>query len=112
MPNVTFIKHNLRYEVKGGTEFLRLYELHPSIPLKFGCRHGQCGTCAIQIIKGAENLSSPTKQEVETLDLLHLQSRRLACQCAIKGDVVILEDVEIKKNTPESKPVDESGQLR
>lgn len=89
MPTLTFCKHNRSLHLKEGTELLRVPYLDPSVPLRFGCCKGQCGTCAIKIAAGEENLSPKTKQEQATLCRLQLESHRLACQCALKGDVVI-----------------------
>lgn len=69
---------------------LRIPHLNASMPLKFGCGKGNCGTCVIKVINGEENLSSKTKEEIATLDRLGVSSSyRLACQCAVKGDVEI-----------------------
>lgn len=89
MPKITFLKNNQTLHLKEGTELLRTLYLGIAAPLKFGCCEGRCGTCAIKIVKGEENLSPKTKQEQETLNQLHLDAHRLACQCALKGDVVI-----------------------
>lgn len=89
MPKLTFLKQNQTIELKEGTELTRISVLYPSLPLKFGCRQGDCGTCAIQVVEGGQNLSPLTKQERITLQRLGLTSRRLACQCALIGDVII-----------------------
>lgn len=89
MPKVTFNQQNRSLNVTEGTELVRFPCLDPTIELKFGCRQGHCGTCAIKIIAGGNNLSPKTKQENETLHRLKLDAYRLGCQCAIKGDVVI-----------------------
>lgn len=90
MPKLTFVKNNLTFQLKEGTELVRVHYLDPSIPLKFGCRDGHCGTCAIKVVNGEENLSPKTKQEKTTIAKLGLSSsHRLACQCALKGDVII-----------------------
>jgi ferredoxin len=90
MPKLTFHQQNRSLHVKEGTELCRLPYLDSTVPLKFGCRQGQCGTCVIKVIAGEENLSPQTKQEQATLSRLQLhENYRLACQCALKGDVVI-----------------------
>lgn len=89
MPKLTFYQQKRILQIKEGIDLLRIPYLDTLAPLKFGCRQGQCGACAIKIISGEENLSPKTKQEQETLNRLKLDSQRLACQCAIKGDVVI-----------------------
>lgn len=53
----------------------------------FGCEHGNCGTCMIDVVEGEENLSDLTEEEK---DLERDERHRLACQCRIKqGDVKI-----------------------
>lgn len=89
MPKLTFLKQNFTVHLKAGTELVRLPYLSSECPIKFGCCQGTCGTCAIKVMEGEENLSPKTKQEEETLLRLHLKGCRLACQCALKGDVVI-----------------------
>ncbi len=89
MPKITFLKNNQSLQLKEGTDLLKVPRLDASVPLKFGCCQGHCGTCAIRVLCGAENLSPKTRQEAATLDQLGLDSHRLACQCALKGDVII-----------------------
>ena len=57
------------------------------MPLKFGCTLGHCGVCSIKVNAGKENLSPPTRQEKTTLKEKYLEGYRLACQCALLGDV-------------------------
>ncbi|MFI0435254.1 MAG: 2Fe-2S iron-sulfur cluster-binding protein [Parachlamydiaceae bacterium] len=90
MPQVLFNQHNRILQVKEGTDFLHLSYLDNTLPLKFGCRKGGCGSCAIRILSGEANLSRQTKEERATVHRLKIDpDKRLACQCAIKGDVVI-----------------------
>lgn len=79
------------YTIRLGLELLRAYQIDPSLPLQFGCCNGQCGICAIKVIEGEGNLSKPTRQEQRTLAEKKLPSPiyRLACQCAILGDIAI-----------------------
>lgn len=90
MPKITFCKKNLICNLPKNIDLLRASFIDSSIPLKFGCRQGNCGTCTIKILKGEENLSPKTKEEVATLQRLGLSSHhRLACQCALMGDIEI-----------------------
>jgi ferredoxin len=89
MPKITFCQQQRSLQIKEGTDLLRLPYLDSTVPLKFGCCQGQCGACAIKVTAGEENLSPKTKQEQITLCRLKLDSHRLACQCAVMGDVVI-----------------------
>ncbi len=89
MPKLVFVETHQEYQVSAGTEFLTLYKIHPDMPLNFGCTQGSCGVCKIHIGSGQENISPPTKQEKQTLHADCPRDIRLACQCAILGDVHI-----------------------
>lgn len=89
MPTITFCKQKRSLQIKDGTELSRIPYMDANTPLRFGCCQGQCGTCAFKVVTGEENLSPKTKQEQATLCRLGLNSHRLACQCAMKGDVAI-----------------------
>jgi ferredoxin len=91
MAQIKKLKTGNIYTVKTGFELIRAYQIDPSLPLKFGCCNGECGVCTIKVVEGQENLSRPTKREKLTLAEKKLISppNRLACQCAILGDIVI-----------------------
>lgn len=91
MANIKDLKDGQNYSVRTGIELLRAYQLDSSLPFRFGCCNGECGVCVIQVVEGEENLSKKTKQEKLTLAEKKLPSPpfRLACQCAILGDIVI-----------------------
>ena len=72
MPKLTFLKQNKSIQLKEGTELARIPLLDSSIEMKFGCRQGHCGTCAIKVVNGEINLSPKTKMEQKTLDKLSL----------------------------------------
>jgi ferredoxin len=59
--------------------------------LMFGCRQGACGSCAIKILSGSENLSEMTFDERDFLESITYdpQEYRLACQCRVYGDIKI-----------------------
>lgn len=87
---INFISDQQSIEASPGTEFLRLYELNPLLPLKFGCRKGICGKCAINVVEGMDNLTKCSEEEKATLAKKELSSsHRLACQCAINGSIAI-----------------------
>lgn len=72
--------------VAADCELRRAHELYPELPIKFGCRRGECGVCAIKILAGKENLTRPTNEEIATRERKNLSSDfRLACQCSLNG---------------------------
>lgn len=90
MAKIIFNHQNIQVDAQSGTEFTELKDVHPDLPLKFGCRTGHCGICAIRILEGKKNLSKQADKELQTLESKGLNdSFRLACQCAFNGPVVI-----------------------
>lgn len=90
MPKIFFKMQNLQQDLPSGIDLIKAYEIYPYMPLKFGCRNGQCGVCAIRVLEGADNLTRLGPQEVKTLASKGFSDDyRLACQCAINGDVII-----------------------
>ncbi len=73
-----------------GKTVLELME-DAGVQIDFGCRNGMCGADPVFIEDGAENLSPPSKTELETLRRLGLEGKaRMACVCkARKGPVTI-----------------------
>jgi ferredoxin len=58
--------------------------------IPFACTEGICGTCIVRILKGMENLSLPTQQEIDFLGEEGTKHERMMCQCRIKqGSVQI-----------------------
>ena len=60
------------------------------VEIEASCQSGLCGSDLITIVEGADNLSPPTEDELATLRRLGAEGRgRLACQCRVRGPVVI-----------------------
>jgi ferredoxin len=90
MPKITFEKDNITQQIPAGCDFQRALTLYPHLPLRFGCRRGECGVCALYIEKGMENLTKVTPEEKATLARKRLPSDcRLGCQCAVNGDIIV-----------------------
>lgn len=90
MPKITFLSKKCTFLASQGSELLDIYKANPWVPLKFGCTKGHCGTCRIKIMKGLENLTPPTKEELgEKKNTQFDHNYRLACQCALLGDIEI-----------------------
>ena len=52
---------------------------------------GVCGTCHVIVESGADNLSPPSEDEMDTVEqaLGNTPESRLACQAVVQGDVVV-----------------------
>ena len=53
----------------------------------FACTEGVCGTCVIEVVEGAENLTDPSQEEIDFLGD-DCAEERLACQCKVKSGSV------------------------
>lgn len=78
------IFENQEKEVEDGASIIPACE---DLGVPFGCEEGLCGSCTVEVLDGAENLSERTENE-ENLGVY--DKHRLACQCKIKqGNVKI-----------------------
>ena len=52
---------------------------------------GACGTCHVIVLEGRENLSDPTEDELDRLDICPgvTPTSRLACMAVVQGDVKV-----------------------
>lgn len=71
-------------EVKDGEPII---DAAKGLSVLFGCEHGICGTCRIEVLEGMENISDKTLQEI---NLGCEGNARQACQCIIKQGTVII----------------------
>lgn len=54
----------------------------------FACTEGVCGTCIVEVVEGAENLSEPTQAEIDFLGESGTKRERMCCQAKIKQGLV------------------------
>jgi ferredoxin len=95
MPTVEFLNEAKKVECGQYANLRKVALLHgvevyAGLDKKLNCRgNGLCGTCAMEIVEGADNLSPTTRRE-----RLKLKGRpanyRLSCQCRVMGDVVCI----------------------
>ena len=77
------------YSVKQGDALVDVADDNET-DLDFGCRDGQCGTCIMTVVSGADHLSPLSEEEQDTLTNFDAEpGQRLACQVKILGDVEI-----------------------
>lgn len=94
MANIKFVTEDQEVIAADGVN-LRLKAMESGIDLyktwgkMMNCGgYGQCGTCIVEIIEGAENLSTPTAAETAKLKRKPA-NYRLACQTVVKGNVSV-----------------------
>ena len=89
MAKITFVKTGDTFDVPEGTSFLEFCQANDA-PQDFGCTVGSCGTCAIVLDAGAENVQPITDEEKETLEMVTDEAgARLGCQMVVNGDVSV-----------------------
>jgi len=111
MANIKFVKESKEIIAADGAN-LRLKALENSIDLytfmgkMMNCGgYGQCGTCVVAIVEGAENLSPRTPVEEQKLRKKPA-NYRLACQTMVNGSVSVVtkpkpgEKVEYQPSLP------------
>jgi ferredoxin len=88
MPRVTFLQDDLTVDVADGENLADVTDRAGAM-IPFSCRDGTCGTCLIEIKRGMKNLNEPSEKEKTTLAIYggDETKHRLACQCAVHGDV-------------------------
>jgi 2Fe-2S ferredoxin len=55
-------------------------------PLRYKCKKGSCGQCAVQLLSGSRFLSPPSRAERKKLGSSLNEGYRLACQAAIQSE--------------------------
>jgi len=87
--NITFADVGITVSVPRGTRIVEVAEkAGASIP--FGCKENDCGDCMVEVLQGADHLSSASPLEIELLKgKLAKPAIRLACQAMVLGDVTI-----------------------
>lgn len=89
MPKVTVTTDNLTIDVKENYPLIDMCEDHDTSIL-FGCRDGACGACMVRVKEGMKNLSPIKEDERDFLETMAAEEdERLACQCFVKGNVIL-----------------------
>ena len=83
-----FFHNGERFEIKDGSPIEESCE-EAGVP--FACSGGICGTCIVEVQEGMENLSAPTKPELDFIGEDGVKHERMACQCCIKSGTVKLK---------------------
>ena len=60
-------------------------------PILFGCRTGICGTCLVEVERGAQALTPPNETEAELLSIIaeDRTSARLCCQLKAETNLTL-----------------------
>lgn len=88
MPRIEFLPDQKSAEIDEKTKIL-LGARRAGVSIRFACASCRCGTCAVRIIEGRENLSLMKDDERKLLARLKLPldgAIRLSCQGRVTGD--------------------------
>jgi ferredoxin len=91
MPKVTLLPGGQSAEVPADTLLLDAGE-KAGVEMEAGCFNCSCGTCAVAIASGMENLDPPTDEELNVLDQWNKDPEKYRLTCCVKiqkGEVVI-----------------------
>ena len=89
MPTLTILNNNKTLQVDDNYPLTQL--AHDEVySWFFDCRGGVCGSCLMEVLEGAANLSAKGEKEEEFLASISAQpNQRLACLCRVHGDVTL-----------------------
>ncbi len=88
---ITVLPENKQAEIDAGEYILNASDI-AGVILNSGCLKCSCGTCAVEIVSGGENLEPLTNKEKAVLEKKgkNPQQYRLSCCVKIlKGEIVI-----------------------
>jgi ferredoxin len=91
MPKVTILPGGQSAEVPPGTLLLDAGE-EAGVEMEAGCFNCSCGTCALEVVSGMENMEPPTDEELNVLDQWNKDPEKYRLTCCVKilkGDVVL-----------------------
>ena len=91
MPKVTLLPGGQTAQVPPDTLLLDAGEA-AGVEMEAGCFNCSCGTCAIQIVSGMENIDPPTDEELNVLDQWNKDPDKYRLTCCVKilkGEVVM-----------------------
>lgn len=86
MAKIIFENTKQEVELPDGSEISTVCE-DQGVPFACGGA-GVCGSCAVKVLEGAENLTPPTQAEKDFFG--EIENDRLACQVKIKNGTVKL----------------------
>ena len=91
MPKITVLPANVSAEIPSGTLLLDAGE-KAGVEMEAGCFNCSCGTCAIEVVSGMENLEEPSPAELDVLDSWNKDSEKFRLTCCVNirsGEVSI-----------------------
>ena len=91
MAKITILPANVSAEVTDGENLIEAGEL-AGVEMEAGCFNCSCGTCAVEVVSGMENISEATDEELDVLDQWNKDPEKFRLTCCnqiVKGEVVL-----------------------
>ncbi len=89
--NVTFEKSGVTVTVPAGTRLIEISE-QAGAAISYGCREGECCTCAVRIVSGMEHMSERSVLDDKVLqENMAGRDHRLACQAQVLGGHIVVK---------------------
>ena len=93
MVTVFLVNDNIKVKVPTGST-IKSVALKTGASMEFGCRVGDCTTCAAHVKSGMNLLTDKNEKEIKALEMIggNLSEIRLMCQCQVQaeeGEIVI-----------------------
>jgi ferredoxin len=94
MPTIIFEHSGTSIEVPAGERLQGAIE-QADAGIPFGCREGECATCIIEVLEGAEHLPAVNENEEITLMPDEVERGvRLACQLTLQSGTIRIRPAE------------------
>ena len=91
MAKITILPANVSAEVADGENLIEAGE-SAGVEMEAGCFNCSCGTCAVEVVSGMENISEPTPEELDVLDQWNKDPEKFRLTCCnqiLHGEVVL-----------------------
>lgn len=92
MPRLTVLPANVTAEVASGELLLHAGE-RAGAEMEAGCFNCFCGTCVVEVLRGMDQLTPPSDEELEVLDQWNKDAGRWRLSCCARiqgpGEIVI-----------------------
>ncbi len=87
MIRVRFEPSGFEVDAEPGEEIMDITDANPAAEVPYSCRAATCGTCRVEVLEGAEALSTADEFELEVLDIFGdtPDKVRLCCQAKLIG---------------------------
>ena len=92
MTKIRFEPAGFECDAKTGMRLQDVTDEHPDSEVPYSCRSASCGTCRVEVVKGANSFCPPHEDEQAVLELCsECPNVRLCCQITLENDEAEVE---------------------